>query len=224
MKEDKSIIENLEIKLNKQGAVSLSDEELMALIIRKGDSTKNVLELSSNVLRRYGGKINDLIGITKEELLGDNPGMTQQKAVMLLCCLELGTRAYLKKEEVNYIFTSQDVLNLLGYDMAYSNQEHFYVILLNTKNMIIYTILVSIGTINASLVHAREVFRNAIKKSANSVILVHNHPSGNAFPSMEDRDLTNRMKDVGQLVGIQVIDHIIMAKDNYFSFMEENMI
>lgn len=224
MKEDKSIIDEIEEKFNIDGAVSLTDAELLSLLIRKGDSTKNVLELSSNIIRRYGSSISDLVGITKEELINDNPGMTDYKATMILCGIELGARTYLKKEKIKHILTTQDVLDLLSYEMSFLSEEHFNVILLNTKNMIIDTILISVGTINTSLVHVREVFKNAIKKNANSIILVHNHPSGNSSPSSEDKALTKRLCAAGELLGIKVLDHIIIGKDNYFSFMEENMI
>lgn len=224
MKEDKIIIDEIEEKFNIDGAVSLTDAELLSLLIRKGDSTKNVLELASNIIRRYGSSISDLVGITKEELIKDNPGMTDYKATMILCGIELGARTYLKKEEIKHILTTQDVLDLLSYEMSFLSEEHFNVILLNTKNMIIDTILISVGTINTSLVHVREVFKNAIKKNANSIILVHNHPSGDSSPSSEDKALTKRLCAAGQLLGIKVLDHIIIGKDNYFSFMEENMI
>lgn len=224
MKEDKSIIDEIEEKFNIDGAVSLTDTELLSLLIRKGDSTKNVLELASNIIRRYGSSISDLVGITKEELIKDNPGMTDYKATMILCGIELGARTYLKKEKIKHILTTQDVLDLLSYEMSFLSEEHFNVILLNTKNMIIDTILISVGTINTSLVHVREVFKNAIKKNANSIILVHNHPSGDSSPSSEDKALTKRLCAAGQLLGIKVLDHIIIGKDNYFSFMEENMI
>ncbi len=224
MKEDKSIIDEIEEKFNIDGAVSLTDAELLSLLIRKGDSTKNVLELASNIIRRYGSGISDLVGITKEELIKDNPGMTDYKATMILCGIELGARTYLKKEKIKHILTTQDVLDLLSYEMSFLSEEHFNVILLNTKNMIIDTILISVGTINTSLVHVREVFKNAIKKNANSIILVHNHPSGDSSPSSEDKALTKRLCAAGQLLGIKVLDHIIIGKDNYFSFMEENMI
>ena len=224
MKEDKIIIDEIEEKFNIDGAVSLTDAELLSLLIRKGDSTKNVLELASNIIRRYGSSISDLVGITKEELIKDNPGMTDYKATMILCGIELGARTYLKKEKIKHILTTQDVLDLLSYEMSFLSEEHFNVILLNTKNMIIDTILISVGTINTSLVHVREVFKNAIKKNANSIILVHNHPSGDSSPSSEDKALTKRLCAAGQLLGIKVLDHIIIGKDNYFSFMEENMI
>ena len=187
MKEDKIIIDEIEEKFNIDGAVSLTDAELLSLLIRKGDSTKNVLELASNIIRRYGSSISDLVGITKEELIKDNPGMTDYKATMILCGIELGARTYLKKEKIKHILTTQDVLDLLSYEMSFLSEEHFNVILLNTKNMIIDTILISVGTINTSLVHVREVFKNAIKKNANSIILVHNHPSGDSSPSSEDK-------------------------------------
>ena len=224
MKDDKNIINEIEEKMNREGVVSLSDEQLLSLLIRKGDSTKSVIELSKNIIRRYGSSISDLMGITKEELIKDNPGMTDLKATILLCAIEMGARTYLKKEKSKYIFCTQDILDLLSYEMSFLNEEHFKVILLNTKNMIIYNILISVGTINTSLVHVREVFKNAIKKNSNSIILVHNHPSGNSMPSNEDKVLTKRLYDAGELLGIKVLDHVIIGKDNYFSFMEENMI
>ena len=165
-----------------------------------------------------------MIVITREELKNYNPGMTDLKCDMILASLEIGRRAYLKKEKQKIITCVMDIVDLLSYDMSFLDEEHFKVILLNTKNMVIETELISIGTINTSLVHVREVFRNAIKKNANSIILAHNHPSGDSTPSIEDEHLTKRLKDAGELIGIKVIDHVIIGKDNYFSFMEENML
>ncbi|MCQ4795213.1 DNA repair protein RadC [Anaerofustis stercorihominis] len=224
MKSDKEILSGIEERLYDEGVGELTDSELVALIIRKGDSTKSVLELSNNIIRRYGASLRDLIGITREELKNDNPGMTDLKCDMILASLEIGRRAYLKKEKQKIISCVMDIVDLLSYDMSFLDEEHFKVILLNTKNMVIETELISIGTINTSLVHVREVFRNAIKKNANSIILAHNHPSGDSTPSIEDEHLTKRLKDAGELIGIKVIDHVIIGKDNYFSFMEENML
>ena len=224
MKTDKEIIYNIEKKLFEEGIGELEDKELISLILRKGDSTKTVIELSENVIRRYGSSLRDLIGVTKEELKNDNPGMTDIKACMILASLEIGRRAYLKKDEKKMITCTDDVVNLLSYDMSFMSEEHFKVILLNTKNVIIDIELISIGTINTSLVHVREVFKNAIKKNANTIILTHNHPSGDSKPSDQDKSLTKRLVEAGELLGIKVLDHVIIGKDNYFSFMEENML
>ncbi|WP_290771073.1 DNA repair protein RadC [Anaerofustis sp.] len=224
MKTDKEIIYNIEKKLFEEGIGELEDKELISLILRKGDSTKTVIELSENVIRRYGSSLRDLIGVTKEELKNDNPGMTDIKASMILASLEIGRRAYLKKDEKKMITCTDDVVNLLSYDMSFLSEEHFKVILLNTKNVIIDIELISIGTINTSLVHVREVFKNAIKKNANTIILTHNHPSGDSKPSDQDKSLTKRLVEAGELLGIKVLDHVIIGKDNYFSFMEENML
>lgn len=224
MKTDKEIIYNIEKKLFEEGIGELEDKELLSLILRKGDSTKTVIELSENVIRRYGSSLRDLIGVTKEELKNDNPGMTDIKAFMILASLEIGRRAYLKKDEKKMITCTDDVVNLLSYDMSFLSEEHFKVILLNTKNVIIDIELISIGTINTSLVHVREVFKNAIKKNANTIILTHNHPSGDSKPSDQDKSLTKRLVEAGDLLGIKVLDHVIIGKDNYFSFMEENML
>jgi len=224
MREDKEVIFDIENKLDEKGIGELDDSELLSLVIRKGDATKTVLELSRNIIRRYGTSLRDLIGITKEELKNDNPGMTYVKAEALLASLEIGRRAYLKREKQKFINCVDDIVDMLSYDMSFLDLEHFKVILLNTKNCVIDTELISIGTINASIVHVREVFKNAIKKNAHSIILAHNHPTGDSTPSIEDKQLTRRLKEAGEIIGIKVIDHVIIGKDNYFSFMEENML
>lgn len=108
--------------------------------------------------------------------------------------------------------------------LRYQYKEIFKVVLLNTKNEIITDIDISIGTLNSSLVHPREVFREAIRRSSNKIILLHNHPSGHAEPSKEDKNITNRLKECGELIGIEVIDHIIIGDGVYFSFKENMLI
>lgn len=131
---------------------------------------------------------------------------------------------FLSKQRNVKIYGYQEIVNMFMDELKYLKEEHFYIVLLNTKNVVIKTAKISMGTINASIVHPREVFKEAIKHSANSIILVHNHPSGRPEPSREDKEITNRLIEVGNVVGIKVIDHIIIGFDTYVSFKKENLL
>ncbi len=225
MKSDsKDLIKEIELFLENNSVNELSDEHLISLIIRSGDSTKTVLELSKNILRRYGKAPRDLIGITHEELLKDNKGLNKTRAIQLSCAIELGKRAYLSKDYSTFISKAEDLVDILSYEMNYLNQEHFKVALLNSKNALISVEDIFVGTLNESIIHAREVFSVAIKKHANSIILCHNHPSGYPDPSDSDINITQRLTKAGEILGIYVLDHIIIAKEGFYSFRENKLI
>lgn len=147
-------------------------------------------------------------------------GIGKVKAITLLSSLELGKRVYLKTYDNNKtkIRTSNDVYNYFYNKVKDSKQEMFYILLLDSKKNIIKEELLFIGTLDSTTVHPREVFKEAIKNSASCIICVHNHPSGDATPSNKDIIVTKRLKESGEIIGIQVIDHIIIGNNNYYSF------
>lgn len=167
--------------------------------------------------------IRELSELTAEEL-EVLPGMGKGKASRLIAAFELSRRLaqYIPAESV-VIQDPKVAANLVMEEMRSLDREHFNSILLNTKNHVIGIDKVSIGTLNSSQVHPRELFRNAIKKSAATIILVHNHPSGNPEPSRDDIEMTNRIKDAGSVIGIEILDHIIIGDGIYTSFRERGL-
>lgn len=151
-------------------------------------------------------------------------GFTNLQVTKILAVNELAKRmTTLDIEEKNKITSPQDVSELLMEEMRYLKKEYFKIVLLNTKNRIIDIVNISVGSLNSSIVHPREVFIEAIKRSCASLILVHNHPSGETQPSKEDIEITKRLVEAGQLIGIKILDHIIIGDGKYLSFKEENL-
>lgn len=211
-------------KLYDNGAETLSNEELIAIIIRTGSRTESSIELGKKVLSKDNRGLVYLRDTTLQELMEIN-GIGECKAAQILAAIELGKRINyfdaLEKVKINQPST---ISSLFMDEMRYLQKEHFRTILLDTKNQIIVTEEISIGTLNASIVHPRDVFKIAIKRNANSIILIHNHPSGDPTPSNEDINITNRLIEVGNLVGIKVLDHIIIGDNKYLSFKERKLI
>lgn len=168
--------------------------------------------------------IRELSELTVEELEG-LPGMGKNKASRLVAAFELSRRlAQFMPAERTVIRDPKDAANLVMEEMRSLDREHFNTILLNTKNHVIGIDKVTIGTLNSSMVHPRELFRTAIKKSAATIILVHNHPSGIPEPSREDIDITKRVRDAGNIIGIEILDHIIIGDGKYTSLKERGLI
>lgn len=211
-------------KLCERGAESLSNEELLAVIIRTGSRTESAVELSKRVISRDNRGLVYLRDTTIEELM-EISGIGKCKASQILAAIEVGKRInYHTAAEKVRVNQPSTVADLFMDEMRYLQKEHFRVVLLDTKNQIMVTEEISIGTLNASIVHPRDVFKIAIKRNSNSIILIHNHPSGDPTPSKEDINITNRLIEVGDLVGIKVLDHIIIGDKNYISFKEKNII
>ncbi len=208
-------------KLVNHGASTLDTTELLAILFGNGTKDKSSIELANHLLIKYGLNRFDELGFNelKNECEGD-----YIKALRILSLAELFKR-YNKSINNGYrksITCSNDVYEIFKDDLVGLKKEHFYVLLLDTKNKIIKKELVSIGTLNSSLVHPREVFKSAIKESANSIILIHNHPSGDLEPSMEDKEITEKLMEAGEILNIKVLDHVIIGKDNYHSFKENS--
>ena len=210
-------------KLIKYGADLLTDEELLAIIIATGNKEKNVIELSKEILDTFSYE--DLADIEVAELTHIN-GIKNAKACSIVASLRLGKRIAQKvmEREIIKIEKSEDIYNYLKNELANKKNEYFYAILLDTKNVIISKEVISKGTLDASLVHPREAFKTAIKKSAKSIIFVHNHPSGDVNPSKHDFLTTRNLVDAGNILDIKVLDHIIIGDNDYYSFKKENLI
>ncbi|ADL12098.1 RadC family protein [Acetohalobium arabaticum] len=207
-------------KLCKFGTKAMSTAELLALIIRTGSQSDTAIELANKLLTHTGGL--KFIGDLSVEELQEVKGVGLAKAAQISATVELGRRIRLANQETKEIITSpQDVANLLLARLSFLEKEHFVTLLLNTKNEIISIEDISIGSLSNSIVHPREVFKPAIRRSSAAVILAHNHPSGNPEPSKEDIDITQRIKKAGKILGIEVLDHLVIGNKDYISLKEK---
>lgn len=211
-------------KLMKYGVNLLSNPELLAILIGSGTKDSSAIMLANKLLSLDGSGILFLADCVPEELTSVR-GIGMAKACQLVSAIELGKRIAVKpKDKKININSPKEVSALFMEEMRYLRKEFFQVLMLNTKNEIIMIDNVSVGNLNSAIVHPREVFSRAIKKSASSVILVHNHPSGNPQPSREDIDLTNRLMESGKILGIEVLDHIIIGDGSFISLKEKMLI
>ena len=209
-------------KLISKGPQNLKDEELLAILLRTGREGKNVLELAKQILGKYSKK--RLLKLTYEDLIKIK-GIDSAKACTILAAQELVKRA-LKVEEstLPIIRSTKDVIAQAVY-LRDKTREHLMAIYLNARNEMVWKKQSTfIGTLNANLVHPREIFNEALEHNASSVILVHNHPSGDAEPSQDDLEITKRIQEAGKIMGIDVLDHVIITKTKVFSFKEKKLL
>jgi DNA repair protein RadC len=206
------------IRLKQEGTSALSNADLLAIVLGRGNFEENAIDISNRVLKSYDfDKLSDLsFHELKEEFRNQVPAMK----IMAMYEIFRRTNKLKKMGNKRKIEMAKDVFNYYVDKLQDKKKEHFYALYLDTKNQIIEERLVSKGILNASLIHPREVFNPAIRASSNSVILVHNHPSGNYAPSKEDKEVTKLLDNAGNLLGINVLDHIIIGKDGYYSFKE----
>ena len=204
----------------KHGPEVLSDAELFAIILRTGVVGENVMEMSNHLISKFG-LLTKLFDSSLNELQ-EIKGIGQNKAMQILAIAELGKRYDQEKNSIKKITCAEDVFKLFHRKLRDKKQEHFYMIMLNTKNEIIKEELLTMGILNASVIHPREVFKPAIKNSCNKIILVHNHPSGDPTPSEEDLEITKKMIEVGEELGINVLDHVIIGGDKWWSWKEKD--
>lgn len=207
-------------KLLEKGVQYLSNAELLAVLIRTGDKENNAVTLSSKVIRKSPNGIRGLEDLSIEELCDVN-GIGETKAAVIKAALELGKRVASYVPEKYKVGNPWDIYTYFMGELRYQKKEIFKVILLNTKNEILCDKNVSIGSLNSSIVHPREVFLEPIKRSANAIILMHNHPSGNPKPSTQDLLVTERLIKCGDMLGIEILDHIIIGDGVYYSLKEE---
>lgn len=213
-------------RMMRYGAQILSDAELLAVLIRTGTAAESALILAQRILKGDGSKSGlAYIADASIEELSKIKGIGLAKSVQIKAAVELGRRisSYTQRDIIT-INTPKDVKNLVMGEMRFLEKEHFRVILLNIKNQLISIEDISVGSLNSSIVHPREVFKPAIKRSSASMILVHNHPSGDPTPSVEDIDITKRLIEAGKILGIEVLDHVIIGNGNYISIKEKGII
>ncbi|MGQ4808877.1 hypothetical protein NKDENANG_02270 [Candidatus Entotheonellaceae bacterium PAL068K] len=208
------------------GEGSLSDAHLLAILLRTGDRTSGIsaVGLAMRLLQGFGESLEALSAATVAELC-QVPGVGMAKACEIKAAFEIGRRLLAHQGgRAKQFRSSQDVANYYMPLLTGKKREQFWIVLLDRKNAIMREVMVSQGSLTASVVHPREVFNPAIRDSAAAVICVHNHPSGDPQPSREDRTLTTRLADAGRLLGIQVLDHIIVGRDTYMSFADEGLL
>jgi len=209
-------------KFMSKGGDALSDAELLSIFIRTGTRDKTAFDLGKELVNRFG----DLRGISQASIneIASIKGIGYSKAVTIKSAMELGVRLARTKSFIGGKFKrSSDVFDYFRYRFRDSKQEHFIILLLDNKNKVLKEVLISKGTLSTSVVHPREVFNPAIKESAASIILIHNHPSGEPEPSKDDVDLTKRLIETGKVIGIKVLDHIIIGNDCYLSMADEEL-
>ncbi len=207
-------------RLKEVGVDNLSIQELLALIVEKGRKGESVLSVSQNLLARFGN-----LAKMKEasvEELQEVDGIGFATACKLKAALKLGEKALNKHNKFDYqITTPKDVFDLLKNDLGNKKKEHFKILSLNTRKKLISIDDISVGILDSSIAHPREIFKPAIQNSAASIILVHNHPSGDPTPSQDDIKMTERLIEAGKIMGIEIDDHVIIS-DNLFASLRSN--
>lgn len=207
-------------RMMKYGAEALSHTELLAILLRTGTQRQSAVHLAGAILKQCGS-LRNLMDMSMEEMTSIR-GIGPAKAIQLRAGIELGKRiSRSQMGEAIIVRKPQDAADYVMEDLRYLKKEHFVCLFLNTKNHIIGRETLSVGTLNASLVHPREVFRAAISRSSASIICIHNHPSGDPTPSPEDIALTRRLAEAGQLVGIEVLDHLVIGDGRFVSLKEQ---
>ena len=209
-------------RLARHGASVLSNAELLAILLRTGTKEESAISLAHRILVQEQG-LRYLADINVEQLSAIN-GIGKAKAAQIKAAIELGKRlAAFEPGADKPLKCPQDVAALLMEEMRYLKKEHMKLVLLNVKCNLISVEEISVGSLNASIVHPREVFNPAIRKSSASIIMVHNHPSGDPSPSSEDVSITARIAEAGKLIGIELVDHIIIGDGKYISMKEKGL-
>lgn len=207
-------------RLQKYGPAALSNSELLAVILRTGTTREGILNLSARLLNDFGG----LNGVLEADLfeLTQLDGIKAVKATQILAVAELAKRYRSFRSGDEYrIGTPQDAANLVMNEMRDLKKEILRILILNTKNIVTATVDASVGTLSSSIVHPRDIFRDAIRRSAASIIMIHNHPSGDPTPSGDDINSTRRVKEAGKIIGIELLDHLIIGGGTFVSLKEK---
>jgi DNA repair protein RadC len=209
-------------KLVQLGPEHLSNTELLAILLRVGVAGQDVVSLSNELLVRFDG----VLGLSRAPLatMSEVKGIGAAKAVAIKAALELGRRLLLSEaNERPQIRSPQDVASMLQLKMGLLQQEHLQVVLLNTKNFVVGTPTVYVGSLNASLIRTAEVFRDAVKENCAAIIVAHNHPSGDPTPSPEDVRVTRELVAAGKLLDIEVLDHLVIGHNRYISLKQQKL-
>lgn len=209
-------------RLRDNGPAVLSNAELIAILLRTGTTSENVLDLSARLLAKFQG-LPGLARATYVDLSSEH-GLGEAKACQLLAALELGKRLQKSASlELPVISEPQDVADLVSGDLAHQEQEHFKVIVLDTKNHVLAAPDVFVGSVNSTTIRTAEVFREAVRRNAPGIIVVHNHPSGDPTPSAEDASVTREIIAAGKALDIEVLDHIVIGRDGHVSLKERGL-
>ncbi|WP_096153192.1 RadC family protein [Bacillus sp. FJAT-45066] len=210
-------------RLLKDGPSSLSNHELLAILLRTGTKQESVLQMANRLLTNFEGL--RLLKDASVDEITSIKGIGAAKALQIIAAIELGRRIHRLQYEDRYVIRSpEDAANYVMEDMRFLSQEHFVCLYLNTKNQVIHQQTVFIGSLNASIVHPREVFKEAFRRSAASFICLHNHPSGDPSPSREDIEVTKRLNECGKLIGIELLDHLIIGDQKFVSLKEKGYV
>ena len=203
-------------KLLMQGADSLRDSELLAILLRTGTEGKSVLKIAEEILRKYPKRA--MLDVTYEDLK-QVKGISTAKAATLLAAFALSGRILEAQQSGRPLIETVEQAVAQIHDIRTHKREHFVALYLNARNELIHRENISVGTVNASIIHPRDVFAPAIEHNATGVIVAHNHPSGDTAPSPEDREVTKRLKEAGELLGIHLLYHLILTKHDHFSIV-----
>ncbi|MGM9923786.1 MAG: DNA repair protein RadC [Bacillus sp. (in: firmicutes)] len=204
----------------REGPKSLSNQELIALLLRTGTKSESVIQLAERLISHFDGL--RLLQDASIEEMTSIKGIGEAKAIQLSAAVEVGRRINNLCYADRYVIRSpEDCANYCMDDMRFLSQEHFVCLYLNTKNQVLHKQTVFIGSLNASIVHPREVFKEAFRRSAASIICIHNHPSGDPTPSREDIEVTKRLVECGKIIGIDILDHLIIGEKKYISLKEK---
>lgn len=211
-------------KLLLKGKSALSNSELIAIVIGSGNRTQTAVDLASEILQKNDNSINKLALLDVKALM-KYKGIGEAKAISIVSALELGRRRLSEEQPEKIKITSSNIAyNLMKSNLLDLKVEEFWIILLNRANVVIKKTLISTGGVSGTLVDAKIIFYKALEELASAVILVHNHPSGNLQPSQADKTLTSKIKKAGEVLEIQVLDHIIFTNEGYYSFADEQIL
>lgn len=203
-------------RLQYYGAESLSSHELLAIVLGRGVQGESVLVTAQKLLHQFGS-LEGILAASLEDLM-QMRGLGQAKATQLKACFEIIRRVNNQMVALERIVSTDDVYRLLKTKIVNFNKEHFMVVSFDVRNKVLGVDVVSVGTLDSNLIHPRETFECAIKRHAAKVLIAHNHPSGECIPSEEDIMVTRRLVEAGDVLGIQIVDHLIICQDDYFSF------
>jgi len=211
-------------KMILRGVQSLSDSELLAILLRTGTKGESVIQVAINLLNKFGNIAllanQNINSISKIKGIGKNKAATLMAAFEISRRIESANKWFSKTK----IISPKDVADIFIPILRDEIKENFIVVCLNSSNRIIKYEVISVGILNSSLIHAREVFKTAFEHNSANIILIHNHPSGNVEPSNEDKSITKKLVEAGKIIDVNVFDHIIIAGNDYFSFVEKKII
>ncbi len=211
-------------KLLAKGLASLTNAELIAILIGSGNRDESAVDISKRILNDYQNNLNELGKATIDNLTRNYRGIGEAKAISIVAAMEIGRRRKnAQLMEKPQIRSSKDVSDLMSPNLVDLVYEEFWILLLNRANKIIHTQKISQGGIAGTVIDTRLIMKSALNNLASSIILCHNHPSGNLNPSQQDKTITYKLRDAGKILDIQVLDHVIVSETGFFSFADEGL-